>query len=133
MPLVDFNALLQRKYDLMQQNANTAQFNSDTQRMGMLADANLTNVRAGLLPGQARADIGLAQAQALAERARARGLDVESSLAPSIARANIGESLARARGFRADASLAEQRLGLGINLGRRPVFTDQWLHDNYGL
>lgn len=40
--------LLRRKYDIMQQGA-------DTQQMGMVADANLANVRAGLLPAEAKA------------------------------------------------------------------------------
>jgi len=46
-----FAELIRRKYDIMQQA-------QDTTRMGTEAAANLDRVRAGLLPGESRANIG---------------------------------------------------------------------------
>lgn len=56
MSIPGFGDMLAQKYNIMQQQANT-------QELGTTAEANLTNTRAGLLPGQTAAEIGLTQAQ----------------------------------------------------------------------
>lgn len=49
--------LLRRKYDLIQQDADTAKFNAQTNRLGTDAQARLDMVRAGLLPAESAANI----------------------------------------------------------------------------
>ena len=51
-----FAAALARKYDILQQQANSASTTAN-------AEANLTNVRAGLLPAESEANVGLTGAQ----------------------------------------------------------------------
>jgi hypothetical protein len=79
---VDFGALLARKYDLMQQQV-------DTQKLGMTASANLDNVKAGLMPRQATADIGLVNAQAGLATAGAAKTNEETKYVGDIARAGV--------------------------------------------
>lgn len=63
--------LLQKKYAIAQQGADTdrfqaetGRFNADSTRLGVTADANLANVRAGLLPDQSAAEIARMKAEA---------------------------------------------------------------------
>jgi hypothetical protein len=136
---IDWGALLARKYDLMQQQA-------DTQRMGMTADANLADVRAGLLPSQAASDIRLADANvgftnqnAILSAARARQTDEETKTVAPLARAEIGFKGSQSRLLGSQATGEDQlnrltgfRLrGLGDNLGMLDQLRRQPLR--YGL
>lgn len=56
MPAAGFDALIAKKYALMQQQ-------NDTQAIGTIAAAGLDNVRTKLLPGQTAADIAKTQAE----------------------------------------------------------------------
>lgn len=115
---IDWAGLLARKYDLMQQNA-------DTQRMGMIASAELDRTRAGLLPAESRAGIGLTNAQAGAATAAARKTNEEASVVRPLADASIFATRAQGRQSNAAAIGDEQinrlsrfRLrGLGDQLG----------------
>lgn len=76
------DAWLKRKYDLLAQQAD-----ADTLRSG--ADANLNNVRAGLLPAESAANIDLTGAQAGLARSNAANVDETTKFVAPIARANI--------------------------------------------
>lgn len=82
---INFGALLAQKYDLMQQGQDTA-------RRGMTADANLTNVRAGLLPKETAANIGLVNAQTTLAGANARQADETTKTIVPLAGASIYNS-----------------------------------------
>lgn len=123
--MLDWAGLLGRKYDILQQQA-------DTQRMGMRADANLANVRAGLLPIESKANVGLTEAQtgftdanAGLATSRARATDEEAKYIGPIAKANIGESQARGRLYGSQATGEDQ-----LNQFNR--FRFRGLGDNYG-
>lgn len=63
MPDVDFGYFLNRKYAIMQQQANTAQQQADTQQMVGAAQAGLDKTRTTLLPKESAAGIALQNAQ----------------------------------------------------------------------
>lgn len=117
---VGFAGLLQRKYDIMQQQADTA-------KLGMQASANLDTVRAGLLPKESVANIGLTAAQTALAGANTRQTDVQTQLAPGLASANIYNTRAQGRLYGSQAAGEDQATkimpdlfkfrGLGENLG----------------
>lgn len=122
----DINYWLGRKYDLMQQQA-------DTQRLGMVADANLTNVKAGLLPAESKAQIGLmgsqgrlAEANATQSLAQARNIDETTKFVGPLARSSIGLNSAQARNINAEATGTENLVRMrpwrfGTILGNDPI------------
>src|SRR4051812_19962743 len=79
---VDFGALLDRKYNLLQQQA-------DTQALGMRASAHLDDVRAGLLPAGSQANIDLNRAQTTLTNANARNVDETTKTVAPLAAASI--------------------------------------------
>lgn len=85
-----FDALLRRKYDIMQQQANTGQYSAESQRTGVEAAAKLDNVKAGLLPAESASQIALQKAQGGLYGAQADGVREETKYVGPLARANIG-------------------------------------------
>jgi hypothetical protein len=81
MPPPGFDALIARKYDILQQHANAATTEAD-------ANANLTNVKAGLLPTESAADVAKTQAETA-------GQNINNRFLPDVLRANIFETRAR--------------------------------------
>lgn len=116
--MINFAALLGRKYDILQQQADTA-------RLGMQASANLDTVKAGLLPAESRANVNLNTAQAGLVGATTRQQDEETKTIAPLARASIAQSGAQTRLIGAQATGEEQLTkvapfrfrGLGDNLG----------------
>lgn len=123
---LDWGMLLARKYDLMQQEQNS-------RSLGLAAEANLNNVRAGLLPAESKANIDLTKANTGLSTARIGQTDAETSqireqtktIAP-LAQASIFATRAGGRQYNAQAGVLEQSnmlspyqlRGLGDNLGR---------------
>jgi hypothetical protein len=87
---IDWSGLLARKYDIMQQQA-------DTQRLGIVSAARLDDVKAGLMPSESSANIRLMGANALEAGARSRNLDETTKFVGPLAQANIGLMGANAR------------------------------------
>lgn len=87
-----FADALALKYAILQQQANSASQNADTQRITGLASANADNVRAGLLPGETAAQIGLTQAQIglTAEQQKYYGLEAKARAAAGYGSAAAG-------------------------------------------
>lgn len=127
-----FWAALSRKYDIMQQQADTA-------RMGMVAQANLDTVKAGLLPAESRsqiavndANISLAGANTKLTGAKTQQTDEETKTIKPLADASIFSTRAQGRLYGAQATGEEQLnkvstslfgpRGLGNNLGRLDEF-----------
>lgn len=83
--MVDWDALLARKYDLLAQNANADTTRANAGLVTANADANFTGVRAGLLPRQTDADIAEANA-------RTNLTNVQAQQAPGLAKASEAAS-----------------------------------------
>ena len=77
----DIGGWLAQKYAIMQQQADTA-------KLGMTASANLDTVRAGLMPAESKAGLGLTAAQAAMANAGARNTDESTKYLGLTARAN---------------------------------------------
>lgn len=75
---MDWEYFLNRKYDLLQQNANADTTRANAGMLTAQAGANLDQVRAGLLPKQTTSDINLQSAQAALANATARQQDEET-------------------------------------------------------
>lgn len=120
---MDWAGLLDRKYNILQQNANanTTQAQADASRAASFgltsgAEANLTNIRAGLMPAQAQADIGEAQARTAQDQALAAQTQTETKYIGPKTLADI--ALARAQGGLYGSEAARNtRLGFGFNFG----------------
>lgn len=96
MSIVDLiSSSLRQKYGIMQQQA-------DADALRAKADANLNNVRAGLLPDEAKAQIGLQGAQAYKTREEGQ------AVAP-LAQSRIGLDRAMGTNYYADANLSNTR------------------------
>jgi hypothetical protein len=89
---IDFASLLQNKYAIQQQQANTQQ------TVGK-AEAGLTDQRARMLPTQVNAEAGLQNAQA-------QHTNVESQMLPGQTAANINEANARSGLYGAQGKVA---------------------------
>ena len=100
--------LLRWKYSIMQQQADTGQFNATTNRLGVSADANLNNVRAGLLPDESRASTNLQYAQAGLADATTDQQREETKFVAPLARANIRNSDAQSRLYGSQATAEDQ-------------------------
>lgn len=86
---VDFNYFLQRKYALLQQqadagtsNAASAAIQANAQAGALGAEARLNNTRADLAPGESAADIGVKRAQTdlLGQQAKYYGPEAEARI-----------------------------------------------------
>lgn len=107
--IVGFAGLLAQKYALLQQHESDAHLEA-------MANANLANTRAGLLPAESKAGIGLTGAQATEALARGRNLDVTTQLAPSLARSSIGLNSAQAGESRARANTLNSASAYGLSV-----------------
>lgn len=102
----DFGSALARKYDILQQNANTEASRAASAGLEAGANANFTNVRAGLLPGQTAADIN-------ETKARTNQINVNANLAPGLAQASEASSYGAAARDKASAlNLGAETSGL---------------------
>jgi hypothetical protein len=95
---MDWNYWLGRKYAQGQQEADANTTRANAGLITANADANLANVRAGLLPGQTAADIGLTKAQT-------GSVNVNTELAPGLAKASEAASYGRAKADTAQAGV----------------------------
>lgn len=112
--MIDWGALLARKYDLMQQGVDVQRQNADTQRIGVNAAAGLDNTRAGLMPAESASNIALQAAQRGLTQANMRNVDETTRFVAPLARANIGYLGAQSREAGARAGLiSEQTEGEG--------------------
>lgn len=75
---MDWNYWLGRKYAAIDQNAAADTARSQAAVTEANANANLTNVRAGLLPAESKATIGLTEAQTQAQQANALQTNTET-------------------------------------------------------
>lgn len=100
-----FQALLDRKYAIMQQQADTA-------RIGVDAAARLDNARATLLPGESEANIA-------ESRARTTNLGLTGQTIVPLANSTIGLQSAQARGLDADTDLTRENTVTVRNANRR--------------
>lgn len=116
--MLDWNALLARKYDILQQQA-------DTSRTEATAAANLADTRAGLLPAESASNIAVNAANIGLTKSNARKTDEEAKQIAPLANANIFATRAQGRLYGSQATGEDQlnRLtnyqlrGLGNNLG----------------
>ena len=114
--MIDWAALLNRKYAILQQQA-------DTQRLGVMAGANLDNTRAGLLPYESRANIANTMAQAGLYDSEAANTAERTKYVGPLARSEISESGARSRQYNATADSTnvdtdyQRRFNRGFNIG----------------
>ena len=102
---MDWGYWLGRKYAVQEEanridrlRAGTGQFAAETGRLGTVADANLANVRAGLLPRQTEADIRRSDAESALTR-------VQTEYFPRTAEASIRASDANAFNARQQGGL----------------------------
>jgi len=105
--MVSWSGLASRKYGIQQQDANTraqaernasmARFQDVNQRgIGIRADANLANTRAGLLPGQIANESALTAARARALDFTMQGARAEEADPLSLPRTQARQNLAQA-------------------------------------
>lgn len=87
--MINWGDWLGRKYAIMQQEADANRTRADAGLIEARAGANLSNVRAGLLPGESASNIGLNAAQAAAQRASAAQTEEETKFVAPLARASI--------------------------------------------
>ena len=94
----DWAAMLARKYDILGQNANAEMTKANAAATEAGANANFTNVRAGLLPGQSAADVAEA-------KARTNQINVNAGIAPGMAAATEANLYGEAARSRAEVPL----------------------------
>lgn len=101
MPM-GFARLLERKYDIMQQREDTTAEQVKVARIGTEAAAALDRARAGVIPAESMANIGLTKAQtgltdANTDMARKNTswIDRLNAMGLRVSEANIGETKAR--------------------------------------
>lgn len=115
-----FAELLRRKYDIMQQGVDVQKQNADTSRVGTEAQARLDNVRAGLLPKESAAQIGLTDAQAGLAKANTANVNETTKYVGPLANASIFETRSRGRLYGAQAT-GEDQLNGSIGKGMDPL------------
>jgi hypothetical protein len=108
--VIDFDFFLRQKYDIMRQEATD-------RGVGLRASANLDTVRAGLMPAESRANIGLTGAQAGLARANTANVNETTRYIGPLASASIGETRGRTRLLGAQ-STGEELLNRGVGLYR---------------
>jgi hypothetical protein len=102
--MVNFDYFLQRKYQLLQQQANTGDANAQTARLGTTAAAGLDNARARVLPAESAANIAQTGAQT-------RLIGEQASVVRPVAMAGIGLTKAQT-GLTRTQDQVEQSLGV---------------------
>lgn len=95
---IDWNSLLARKYDILGQQAAADTTRAQAGMIDANANANLSGVKAGLLPGQTAADIEEA-------KARANLTNVQATTAPGLAKASEAASYGSANANNAQSKL----------------------------
>lgn len=120
-----FAELLRRKYDILQQQANTGQFNAETGRLTGTADARLANVRAGLLPAESAASVDKTKADTALtqEQTKFVGPLARSSIDLNAANAFQSRSSGRLYGSQAETEDAGRKL-FRTNFGIRALNED---------
>lgn len=103
-----FGDLLARKYAIMQQQADADTARAASFGLTSRADANLSNVRAGLLPNESIANNRLTAAQAAAATATAGKTTEETKFIGPLARASIRNSDAQAGLYGSQADAEDQ-------------------------
>lgn len=100
----DFAAALNRKYNILQQQADASTKQADAQMLGTQAAANLDRVKANLLPGESKADIAktIAETGLTRERTKYLGPETEAQIA----------KLKADTGYTTTLDKVEQRMGL---------------------
>jgi hypothetical protein len=106
---MDWNYFLNRKYDLLQQNANADALRAQGFVTQANAQAGLDTVRAGLLPAESKANIGLTAAQAALAQANAANTDENTKFIAPLARSSIGLNSAQARNLGAETGFTTSR------------------------
>jgi hypothetical protein len=125
-----FQEALDRKYALMAQDT-AARANAAN------ADANLTNTRAGLLPAESKANVGLTVAQTGLAGAQARGVDENTKFVKPLAEASIFNTRAQGTLFgqqaageyqlnRLSPTLANKSPGMQVGSGGMPSRFDEF-------
>ena len=95
---MDWNYWLGRKYDNLGVEAAARQTAANASMIDANANANLTNVRAGLLPAESAANVAETEA-------RTRQTNTTADLAPGLAKASEASSYASAFANRAQGGL----------------------------
>jgi hypothetical protein len=106
---MDWNYWLSQKYRLLGQNAAADTTRANAAMVSAQGGANLDNVRAGLLPAESKANIGLTNAQMGLANANARNVDETTKFVGPLARSSIGVNTAQAGNLDADAAFTGQR------------------------
>jgi hypothetical protein len=101
---MDWNYWLGRKYAVMQQSADADTTRANAGLISANAGANLDTVRAGLLPAESKANIGLTVANTGLANAGAAQTTEETRYIGPKARADIAESGARGGLYGAQAT-----------------------------
>lgn len=97
----DMSFWLGRKYALLQQQADTGDFQAQTQRIGTTAAANVDNTRAALMPKESAANIAQSAAQTGLLREQTQWLGPEAT-------ARIGNLNAQAYATRIGGDVAKR-------------------------
>jgi hypothetical protein len=105
-----FQQALDRKYAIMAQDV-AARANAAN------ADANLTNTKAGLLPAESKANVGLTVAQTGQSNAQARSIDENTKFVAPLAKASIFNTKAQGALFGQQAMGEYQLNRLSPTLG----------------
>lgn len=118
----DMSFWLGRKYTLLQQQADTGDYNAQTQRMGTTAAANLDNTRAALMPKESMANIAQTNAQTglLSEQTKWLGPEATARIGNLNAQAyatRIGGDVAKREGL---DTVATSPTSLSAIRGMRP-------------
>lgn len=119
--------LQRRQADADMARARTAQYGAETARLGTAADANLTNVRAGLLPQQTAADIARINADIALTNQQTKyfGPTAEAGIRASDASAFANRQQGRLYGAQAEGeTLLNQPPSFGFSAGMRAPTID---------
>ena len=96
---------LRTKYALMQQQADATTQNAATAALTGKAAANLDTVRAGLMPAESRANIGLVKANTGLAQANTRLVGLNADWLPRMNQGTLDEQAARTRSVNTETDL----------------------------
>ncbi len=107
----DMANFLQQKYAILQQQADATTRNADTAALTGKAAANLDTVRAGLMPAESQANIGLTRANTGLTQANTRIAGINADYLPQILKGDIAYKTAQIGNLNVDTSgrLRDQR------------------------
>ena len=101
----DMANFLQQKYAILQQQADATTRNADTAALTGKAAANLDTVRAGLMPAESRANIGLVKANTGLAQANTRLVGLNADWLPRMNQGTLDEQAARTRSVNTETDL----------------------------